>query len=140
MTDGFGSDPVPSFDLGAVGEAQPGKVALKVVNGPGAGRILVLNEVRTLIGRDDPPAVDVDIDLSDCELGPVPVISRRQAEIAWVDGSILLTDLGSKNGTMLNGQDLRSDATSRDPSLPVPIKLGDKVSFGNLETEVVSVE
>ncbi len=140
MTDGFGSDPIPSFDAGTEGEALPGKVGLRVTNGPGVGRVFVLNEVRTLVGRDDPPAVDVDIDLSECELSEVPVISRRQAEIAWTDGGLLLTDLGSKNGTLVNGQDIRKEPTSREPSMPVPLNLGDKVAFGNMETEVVAVE
>ena len=38
---------------------------------------------------------------------PRPLISRLHARIEWIDGHFQLRDLGSVNGTFLNGQPLR---------------------------------
>jgi pSer/pThr/pTyr-binding forkhead associated (FHA) protein len=48
----------------------------------------------TVIGR----AIDVDIVLDD------PGVSRRHAEVHVVDGRARVIDLGSTNGTFLNGE------------------------------------
>ena len=48
-------------------------------------------------------------------------VSRRQAEIREEGGAWLLRDLGSANGTFLNGQRVTSDQ---------PLRPGDEISFG----------
>src|SRR5687768_15511472 len=53
-------------------------------------------------------------------------LSRRHAEIVAVDGSWLLKDLGSVNGTYLNGSRVQRDT---------PLKGGDRIRLG--DTEIV---
>ncbi|HWW60385.1 MAG TPA: SpoIIE family protein phosphatase [Thermoanaerobaculia bacterium] len=65
-------------------------------------------------------AMDCTIPLKDRYL------SRRHAEIVFQNGSALVRDCGSVNGTMLNGQKLTS---------AVPLHAGDKIVLG--DTEVV---
>ena len=49
-------------------------------------------------------------------------VSRRHAEVFHEDGEFRLRDLGSTNGTFLNGQQIR------DPS---PLQAGDKIEIGS---------
>ena len=112
------------------------KIGLRVRNGPGAGRILPLIAPKALIGRSDPPAVTVDIDLTDFERGEVPVVSRRHAAIDWSEGHLTITDLGSINGTWVNGKRL----VVRDPdrvSAPAGVRPGDRIVLADLELEVI---
>ncbi len=51
----------------------------------------------TTIGRD--PANDIQL--------PVRLVSRKHAQIRWQDGCYQLEDLGSKNGTYLNGKPVK---------------------------------
>jgi len=53
-------------------------------------------------------------------------VSRRHAQIVMGDGGLTLEDLGSTNGTVLNGNKLQ-------PNAAVSIKAGDKMSFGGFE-------
>ncbi|HUP48252.1 MAG TPA: SpoIIE family protein phosphatase [Thermoanaerobaculia bacterium] len=62
---------------------------------------------------------------SDCSL-PIKdrYLSRRHAEIVPVDGSWLLKDLGSVNGTYLNGMRVERDT---------PLRTGDRIRLGDTE-------
>ena len=53
-------------------------------------------------------------------------ISRRHLQISHQSGAYIVTDLGSTNGTMLNGTALRAPATLHDGSL---LRLGDTSIF-----------
>ncbi|MBL4849615.1 MAG: FHA domain-containing protein [Planctomycetes bacterium] len=76
---------------------------------------LLLSRERTYhIGRD--PSVDVRIK-SD-------LVSRRHAEIAWDGQAFVLKDLGSLNGTSLNGHTMRGTAPLHDE---------DRIGFGGFE-------
>src|SRR5262245_21375540 len=66
--------------------------ALKVKNGPLAGKRLPVITPVTL-GRED---VDVLMD--------APMVSRRHAVVRPVDGGLEIDDLGSTNGTWVNGE------------------------------------
>ena len=93
----------------------PGGLGTRLVGtaGPYAGQSFPLShEVRTL-GR----ATDCDIPLSADTL-----ISRRQAEITYGEGRHSLYDLGSSNGTFVNGQRL---------SAPHLLASGDLIQFGD---------
>jgi pSer/pThr/pTyr-binding forkhead associated (FHA) protein len=61
-----------------------------------AGKIFTISKASTVIGRRTPQYVP-DIELND------EVVSRRHLEIVVRDGKYLLQDMGSTNGTMLDG-------------------------------------
>src|SRR5258708_30472857 len=56
-----------------------------------------------------------------------PTISRRHAEVECIDGGVRVRDLGSSNGTFLNGN--RVDAT--------PVATGDTITFGKVAFKLV---
>jgi hypothetical protein len=56
-------------------------------------RVREFNHGRVIVGR----AKDVDFQVDD------PNVSRRHAAIYWADGILMVTDLDSTNGTMVNG-------------------------------------
>ena len=105
---------------------------------PGADTVLILasNDGRlrfvvdarhktVLLGRSDVKSrLVVDVDLTG-EDGQAHGISRRHALAHFSNGSYLLEDLESLNGTYLNGRKLR-------PYLPEVIHSGDEVRLGSL--------
>jgi pSer/pThr/pTyr-binding forkhead associated (FHA) protein len=89
--------------------------------------VLLVRPVR--LGRSDPsqnifPEVDLTDDLA-MEYG----VSREHAAIAGRGGTITVEDLGSTNGTLLNGERL-------DPYMPEPLHHGDQLQLGQLLIEV----
>jgi pSer/pThr/pTyr-binding forkhead associated (FHA) protein len=74
-------------------------------------RVYDLNQPVIRIGRAE--TMDVVIDNVS--------VSRRQAEIREEGGAWVLKDLGSANGTFLNGQRISAEA---------PVRPGDEISFG----------
>jgi pSer/pThr/pTyr-binding forkhead associated (FHA) protein len=68
----------------------PGTVAVIEVD----GRVQPVSKAVTVLGR----GVDADVVLDD------PGVSRRHAEIHVLDGKLRLVDLGSTNGTYLDGE------------------------------------
>ena len=79
-------------------------------------RVLVLRDGENVIGRD--PGCDIWLD----EVG----ISRRHARIVVAHGAAMLEDLGSKNGTLLRNEVIRTT---------VPLTDGDPISFGPVDTQ-----
>ncbi|MGE3675965.1 MAG: FHA domain-containing protein, partial [Polyangiaceae bacterium] len=71
-----------------------------------------LSQSPTVIGRDE--AVDLCI--------PVQSVSRRHAEIRWEGSQWLLRDLGSRNGTLLDGQRIHES----------PLEPGQEVRVGDV--------
>ena len=137
MIKGFGSGPTPGWskeDNKQQLNAQTAKIRL--INGKNAGAEYSLSALKTSIGRNDPPGIMVDIDLTPHESGETPVVSRHHAEFTWSGNTLLLTDLGSTNGTSVNGAPLQGEA-HRQPSAPLELKAGDRIVFANLEFEVI---
>jgi pSer/pThr/pTyr-binding forkhead associated (FHA) protein len=132
MNKGIGHDPIP----GVAPQFTQNTAQLKLLNGPGAKRLFTLNQITTVIGRNDPPNIKVDIDLTDCEINNPPAVSRRHAEIFWVEGDLQIVDLNSSNGTFIDGKKL-SPLTPENPHEPVSLNPGTKVKLGNLEFEVI---
>lgn len=136
MNQGFGLDPVPGFD-----RLTPDNAQLQLINSVKAGQSFLLNRVRTVIGRSDPPQIIVDIDLTECDPNlqnnDPPAVSRRHALIEWVNGQLQIVDLGSKNGTYVDGKKLAS-ANADQPSDPTPLKLGSQIFIANLELKVIN--
>jgi hypothetical protein len=123
------TDPVPPSllgqDLAAVAEAR--KVMFVI---PSSGRRvnLTLNE-EVRVGRADPsqnaqPELDLTEDKG-AELG----VSRLHASIQASSRGVVLVDLGSTNGTLLNNYRL-------PPDLPYPLHNGDEIRFGRLLVHV----
>jgi pSer/pThr/pTyr-binding forkhead associated (FHA) protein len=89
-----------------------------------------------LVGRADPPMTLPQVDLGPYDTAQPSSVSRRHAELYWHDGRLLLVDLGSTNGTQLNGRALTTSGP-RQPGVPVELAAGDRLRFGMVECEVV---
>ena len=88
---------------------------LLVLAGSTPGAMIQLAESINRIGRS--PSNDIQLDDQS--------VSRRHALIGrHDDGTIRLVDVGSTNGTFLNGQRLQDH-------IGVPLKDGDRIQFGN---------
>jgi len=68
------------------------------------GRVSEFRKGRVIVGR----ARDVDFHIDD------PNISRRHAAISWKDGKVLIEDLKSTNGTLVNGRPVSSTVLRPD--------------------------
>lgn len=69
---------------------------------------------------------------AECSLQlPAASASRRHACVAWRDGAVVLRDLGSTNGTFLNGARVSAET---------PLRSGDKIRIGGLEILFCCVE
>ena len=83
---------------------------LLVLEGPEAGQRIVIEQQPLIIGRDET-----------CDLViPDRQVSRQHARIRLEADRYILEDLGSKNGTFVNGQELPG---------PYPLQDGDKIQI-----------
>lgn len=89
--------------------------ALKVISGPAAGQTLEV-EADVVIGRQG-----ADLTIPDEE------ISRRHAVVRPVERGVVVEDLGSTNGTFVNGEAVTE---------PVTITLGSTLRVGNSEIAI----
>ena len=93
-------------------------------SGPYAGKALTLPTGKTVtMGRNR----DVELPLPD------PKLSRRHCQVAYDGQRVLVKDLGSTNGTFLNGVRLPAD-TDND------LKSFDRIVLGDIEIEILDVE
>ena len=74
-----------------------------------------------IVGRGDGASVSIED----------PRVSRRHAGVRWESGSLLVEDLGSVNGTVVNGFLLRSDTRK--------LRGGDRIAIGGQEIAVAIV-
>lgn len=104
-------------------------VRLIVVEGPTAGAAYVLDRDVTVLGRSDPiKGIVPDFDLSPAEFGKQSSLSRRHAEILRSAGSFAIRDLGSANGTTVNG-----DAAPGASDPPRKLRDGDDLAIGRVK-------
>lgn len=83
----------------------------------------------THLGRVDPAAsIFPEVDLTD-DSDASHGVSRRHARILKQGGMVIVEDMGSINGTFVNGRRL-------DPYLPEILNDGDLLSLGKLQIEV----
>ena len=94
--------------------------ALKILTGPLAGRVLMLKTGKNRIGRSE----ECDLILA------VSGVSKVHAEITVLSEKVLITDLNSSNGTLLNGVRVQSGLLSP----------GDKVGLGPVVLDFVRVQ
>lgn len=91
---------------------------LKVTSGKQAGNTIPLSPGKFLVGREE-----------DCHLRPnSDLISRHHCVFTLDEYALRIRDLGSTNGTLVNGERIRGG---------VVLKPGDIVAFGKLEFEVL---
>ena len=92
---------------------------LVIQSGADAGKVFSVGTTPLVAGRQP----GVDILLNDTQ------VSRRHASFQIINGSLTVTDLGSANGTTLNGQPLAANQ-------PVLFSPGDRLQLGNTTLEV----
>ncbi len=85
--------------------------------GPNPGKTFTLSKGEIVLGRD----VNADIAINTAE------VSRRHARLHLDAGVYIVEDLGSTNGTFVNGQRLTT---------PIPLRSGDIVMLGEAATLV----
>lgn len=85
-----------------------------------------------ILGRSDGGSPYVpDIDLTECDAREYGVSRRHAALVRYRDG-IHILDLGSVNGTFVNGKRLR-------PDTPVPVCEGDRLTLGTLNISLSKI-
>ncbi|MGC4107125.1 MAG: DUF3662 and FHA domain-containing protein [Thermomicrobiales bacterium] len=94
--------------------------AFRAVGGSRSGEVVRLDQIETTVGRADNNSFHIGS--SD--------VSRYHAQIKIVGGVPRLEDIGSTNGTKVNGQDVRF----------ADLAVGDRVAFGNQVYEVITAE
>jgi predicted component of type VI protein secretion system len=87
------------------------KFQLIMRSGPVPGKVVLIEKEETFLGRD----LGNDFPISD------PEISRRHARFFLRDESVYVEDLGSTNGTFLNGERISS---------PQQLRKGDLITLG----------
>lgn len=107
-------------------ELKPGQIALAVT---GAGQTLLLEgRPEYTLGREGAAN-----EVPEANLGPFGArdkgVSRRHAILRVDRRQLLLTDLGSSNGTWLNGAQLT-------PNEPIRLESGDELRLGKLVLKV----
>ena len=93
---------------------------LRFLNGPQRSLESVIARPVTTIGRA--PSNDLVLDVGD--------VSRHHARLERTGGELRVVDLGSTNGTRVNGDPVRESA----------LRPGDEVSFGTIRAQVVATE
>ena len=91
---------------------------LKILGGKHQGKAIPLTTKKFLVGREQ-----------DCHLRPnSDMVSRHHCVFSIDDYAVRLRDLGSTNGTRVNGEALRGE---------VVLKPGDQIGIGKMELELV---
>lgn len=99
------------------------KARLTITTGPGAGQVLELTQGELVIGRSAPAGLII----------AHPEISRRHARLVYQQGRYMLEDLGSSNGTFLNGQRLQAPQLLANGA---EIQLGSEVKLAFSQEQV----
>lgn len=134
----IGSNAIPGVASNQNDNLAPKNACLKILNGPKKDAVLPLNELRMIVGRNDPPSIIVDLDLTDYELNYEDFkISRRHAEFEWDEGDLYLIDLPNKNGTWIDNVKVQRKSPN-EPSERKKLKVGTLIRFANLETKITA--
>ena len=94
------------------------QVKLKILKGPSQGKELKISRAKFIIGRGD-----------DCHLRVrSDKISRQHCQIDVEGAKVVVRDLGSRNGTLVNGERIEGD---------LELKAADVIQVGPLQFEVM---
>ncbi|MBI1880194.1 MAG: FHA domain-containing protein [Chloroflexi bacterium] len=93
-----------------MGQGRP-TATLVVRQGTQAGMSFVISGNQVVLGREE----GLDIVLQD------PESSRRHARVSWQGGRYVIEDMGSTNGTFVNGMQITT---------PLPLNPGDSIGIG----------
>jgi len=107
----------------ASGAAEKAHARLVIERGKSVGKQFLLSSAESYIGRWDADGgifPDVDLDSDD----PEAKVSRRHARITFNEGTYLLEDLGSTNGTFINRGKRLPKGTRQ------PLRDGDEIIVG----------
>jgi hypothetical protein len=126
----MGLDPIPGAQ-----HLRPDTAYLSPCESPTV--TLPLAKLELLVGRNDLPQIKVDLDLSAYDKNTPPLISRHHALLQWVEGRLEVIDLGSRNGTFVDGERIQSSPPGK-PSDPKSLKIGTRLRFATTEFEVIS--
>lgn len=91
------------------------------MSGPLQGKLHCLQGDKTIIGRDD----GVDIQIKDIR------ISRQHFQINIMGGNAILEDLGSTNGTYVNGQRVKVHTLQDGDKIQIPASVVIKFAYGD---------
>ncbi|MCB0406623.1 MAG: FHA domain-containing protein [Bdellovibrionales bacterium] len=95
-------------------------LAIRIVSGPQTGAVIPLNSGTATIGRSE-----------DCSFQLVsPGVSKQHAKIEVLSGKIIISDLDSKNGTFVNGVQIRNKS----------LKEGDRIALHDVLMELIDTE
>jgi pSer/pThr/pTyr-binding forkhead associated (FHA) protein len=128
----------PGVNLSFPGEEEV-VISLKPVSHPELAAIHITDSLFP-IGRTEPPFDTYPQDL-------VVDLSRRHARIFCEYGAVYIADLGSKNGTTVNGEDIRQktrrlqdgDTVCFGGALPFRVELGERAHSGNRGKRLASL-
>ena len=86
---------------------------------------------RVTLGRSDvdDPSISPDIDFVACNAISNGISRYHATIVPQANGELMLYDLGSRNGTSLNGLDLK-------PHEPYPVRDGDRIGLGRLRMTI----
>jgi len=103
---------------------------LTLLLGQGEVTLSLASQSEFSLGRDDQgsQAILPDVDLNPFGANQLGV-SRIHASLQQAGGRITITDLGSTNGTYVNGRRILSNR-------PYPLRTGDRLQLGELESFV----
>lgn len=134
------TDPLAADETGWMGETleiesvarpQPSlaPTAIRLRIGPEKRIVEMSLEKSILIGRGDPDSnIFPEVDVTD-DIAPDKSVSRRHAVITKTENQVIIEDVGSINGTYLNGKRVASHN-------PEPLNNGDTLQCGKLLIEI----
>jgi pSer/pThr/pTyr-binding forkhead associated (FHA) protein len=98
-------------------------VSFEVVEGASIGQVYWVHFKEMTVGR----SASAQIKLAD----PTGTLSRLHARFSLKNGEVYLTDLGSKNGTYVNGSRIED---------PMIVEQGSRIGFSGVMCEVIDIE
>lgn len=124
----FGATQVlPGSEGGKTMVWQPGKARVEFSSGSRAGEKMMIGMPgrKIIVGREVKDS-DGNIQVKS------QFVSRQHAELTVEGDQMMVTDLGSASGTLINGERLK-------PRIPTPIKVGDKVEFADIASTIIDL-